>query len=426
MNKLIFDYIELLNNNGFEIAYEYKNFSNFKNIKNKNLNKIICFLEYGELKLYILKLNIEKSNYLIMLDEILCKEINFKDVTFENDYMNKIFDFTNSISVDPDFKNTGEKLLESLVKNLDFKGGLFFSYDEQNKLNLLYSTGEALKLSESFFKINKNTFDTAIELKKPILMDFSANNVFFNFSSANISLRNILINPIFSKEEVYGFIVLINKNFCVLKDLFTMLNTSEVINSIFEISIKEEKLKKMLLSTLKSLLKAQNIRIKKSPYENIRIKDLALKISDKLRLSKQDKWLLELSSYIFDVGSIGISDELFMKNNKLNEEEYETIKNHVKIGCGILENIPELPEKIKEIVLLHHEKWNGEGYPRGLMENETPILAQIIGICDVYVSMTEDRPYRKAFAKNQVINYLKEFSGIFFNPRLVNIICEVV
>ena len=124
-------------------------------------------------------------------------------------------------------------------------------------------------------------------------------------------------------------------------------------------------------------------------------------------LGTDDLERLRVGSLLHDIGKIGVSDVLLQKAEKLTEAEFAAIKEHPTIGRRILEGVhgfaPYLPA-----VELHHENWNGTGYPHGQVREQTPVDARIIHVVDAYDAMTTNRPYRKAMTHEQAIWTLRE------------------
>lgn len=127
---------------------------------------------------------------------------------------------------------------------------------------------------------------------------------------------------------------------------------------------------------------------------------------------------LSLLAKFHDIGKVGISDAILLKPGPLTSEERKEMERHSEIGHRIAQAVPELLP-IGDYILKHHEWWNGEGYPLGLKGEEIPIEDRIIAIADSYDAMTSDRPYRKALSSEAAIAELRRFSGIQFEPDLV-------
>jgi HD-GYP domain-containing protein (c-di-GMP phosphodiesterase class II) len=131
------------------------------------------------------------------------------------------------------------------------------------------------------------------------------------------------------------------------------------------------------------------------------------------------------AALLHDIGKIGISDKVLNKKGKLNEENWEAIKVHPRLGANIVSNIPNLASCVS-IILHHHERWDGGGYPEGLKGEEIPIEARILAIADTFEAMTATRPYRSAFSREEVIRELRKGAGTQFDPKLVEIFIDLI
>lgn len=127
---------------------------------------------------------------------------------------------------------------------------------------------------------------------------------------------------------------------------------------------------------------------------------------------------VEFGYLLHDVGKLGVPDVILRKPGPLDAEETELMRAHVEIGASLLEPIPGF-DSVREIVLSHHERWDGSGYPRGLHGEEIPLAARLFAVCDAYDAMTTDRPYRAALAEAQAVAQLEEGAGAQFDPEAV-------
>ena len=140
--------------------------------------------------------------------------------------------------------------------------------------------------------------------------------------------------------------------------------------------------------------------------------------------------LLLQSCQLHDVGKISISDNILKKPGKLTDEEFEEMKKHALFGEQIIEKIEALAKEsdfldyAKIFAASHHEKWNGSGYPRGLKEQNIPLLGRIMAIADVYDALTSVRPYKKAFTHEEAAKIIQDGSGVQFDPLLVEVFTQ--
>jgi len=122
-------------------------------------------------------------------------------------------------------------------------------------------------------------------------------------------------------------------------------------------------------------------------------------------------------------GKIGIPDKILNKPGKLNDEEWIQMRSHPEKGWRMLSNTKEYDD-IAEFVLYHHERWDGKGYPKGIKKEEIPLEARIIGIVDAFDAMTEVRPYKISFTKEEALAELNRCAGAQFDPKLVKMVIE--
>jgi diguanylate cyclase (GGDEF)-like protein len=147
------------------------------------------------------------------------------------------------------------------------------------------------------------------------------------------------------------------------------------------------------------------------------------RVGIRLGLSDTEQSDLKLLAYLHDIGKVAISDMILNKPGKLTSEEWEVMKTHSEVGCRIVQSAPELAT-ISKLVLYHHERWDGRGYPSGLSGNDIPKLSRIISILDTYDVMTSERSYKNAMSHEDAIEELKRCSGTQFDPYLINELCK--
>ena len=133
---------------------------------------------------------------------------------------------------------------------------------------------------------------------------------------------------------------------------------------------------------------------------------------------------LVLLTKFHDIGKIGIPDAILKKPAALDETEWKVMKTHTSIGERIALEAAEIRD-IAHLILKHHERWDGHGYPLGIAGEEIPIECRILSIVDTYDAMTNDRPYRAALSIDESRKEILKCSGTQFDPGLVNIFLEV-
>lgn len=146
-----------------------------------------------------------------------------------------------------------------------------------------------------------------------------------------------------------------------------------------------------------------------------RVSDMALKICQLIGLKERDTEKIHMAAHLHDIGKIGVPDSVLKKEGRLTDEEFECMKKHTIIGAEILGKSTLLSE-LSEIVLLHHERYDGKGYPTGRAGNEIPVGARIIAICDSIDAMTSNRCYRKAFDFEYCYAEIEKNLGKMYDP----------
>jgi len=127
---------------------------------------------------------------------------------------------------------------------------------------------------------------------------------------------------------------------------------------------------------------------------------------------------------LHDIGKIGISSDILSKPDKLSEAEFELIKTHVQNAYDILSKI-SFPWPVADIVLQHHEKIDGSGYPNGLTGKDILLEAKIISVADVVEAITAHRPYKPALGISYALKEIKKYSGIYYEPEIVDACIQV-
>ncbi len=151
-----------------------------------------------------------------------------------------------------------------------------------------------------------------------------------------------------------------------------------------------------------------------------RVAELALRIAEALGLPKEVQREIKYGSWLHDCGKIGISELILNGPQKLNREEFETVKKHSLWGADIArkENLSEIA---RNIIAYHHERHDGTGYPDGLLGDEIPMETRIVSIADVYDALITDRPYRPGYSRKEALEKMQKMRGTFHDPHLHDI-----
>lgn len=151
----------------------------------------------------------------------------------------------------------------------------------------------------------------------------------------------------------------------------------------------------------------------------------ALKLGRALNLSKKNLMLLKQAALLHDIGKLGIPDSILNKPDRLTDSEFEIIKNHPQKGYDILKGSKEL-EPIAKLILCHHEKYDGSGYPNGLAGDEIPYLSKIITIADSFDVITSKRPYKTPSSIETAAEELRKCKWSHFDGNMVDVFINIL
>lgn len=171
--------------------------------------------------------------------------------------------------------------------------------------------------------------------------------------------------------------------------------------------------------TLEALVTALDARECETGNHSQRVVRTTLAIADRMGIDGEEREHIARGALLHDIGKIGVPDQVLLKPGRLTEDEWVDMRKHPEIGARILSGIKFL-EPAAEIVLAHQERWDGEGYPRGLKGDEIPVGARIFAVADALDAITSDRPYRRGRSLKYAREEILEHSGTQFDPSVVD------
>ncbi|MBI5406544.1 MAG: response regulator [Nitrospirae bacterium] len=238
----------------------------------------------------------------------------------------------------------------------------------------------------------------------------------FNLEEVVLSVRNalekrrlILENRLY--QEHLGEIVKAQT-----EEIRQLLTTEQ--ERICELNKAIEEIDVTHSATLDALSTALDYRDNETEGHSQRVVRYSLEIGSVLGLERHDLEILGRGTLLHDIGKIGVPDVVLWKPGKLTEEEWIEMRNHVEYGYRMLKHIPFLRDAAL-IILHHHERYDGAGYPQGLRDHDIVIGARIFAIADTYDAMTTDRPYRKALTDQDAREEIARCCGSQFDPAMV-------
>ncbi len=179
-------------------------------------------------------------------------------------------------------------------------------------------------------------------------------------------------------------------------------------------------MERFVINIVKSLVHAIEVKDFYTRGHSERVNRYCMMMADRLDLDKEDKENLHWASILHDVGKIGTPETILNKPAKLDDEEYDLVKNHPLKGFEILKPIEQLAGCLPGI-LYHHERYDGKGYPEGLKGEAIPLCARIIAIADTFDAITSDRAYRSCRSPEDALSIMKNAAGSQLDAELFEI-----
>jgi HD-GYP domain-containing protein (c-di-GMP phosphodiesterase class II) len=162
----------------------------------------------------------------------------------------------------------------------------------------------------------------------------------------------------------------------------------------------------------------QEIKGRETPGHIYRMQAMAHKLAEQMGLDEHQKTNLRVGVWLHDLGMLALPDAVLFKPGALDDEEWQLVKQHPHYGYQFIREVPNLTEAA-QIVLCHHEQWNGNGYPDHKAGEQIPFLARIASIVDVYNALLSDMPYRAAWKPEAARKFMADEAGKMFDPEII-------
>jgi polar amino acid transport system substrate-binding protein len=199
---------------------------------------------------------------------------------------------------------------------------------------------------------------------------------------------------------------------------------AQLISNVYSLRLHQERERAKFQDIINSLVSAIEIKDEYTKGHAKRVSEISMEIAKEMNMPDNRIEMIEIAATLHDIGKIGTPREYLTKESKLTDYEYKIVKRHTEDTKKILKNIQGFDE-IVDFASMHHENYDGSGYPLGLCGEEIPIEAQIIQAADAFDAMTSNRSYRTAMSKDTVLNIFREQSGKQFSPEIAAIIIKL-
>lgn len=321
---------------------------------------------------------------------------------------------------------TNVLLLERILKDSGYRD-ISTTTDSREVAELHKSTGFDLILLDirmphmDGFEVMEALAEDIGEDYLPVLVLTAQTDQETRHRALELGAKDFVTKP-FDRTEVLNRI----RNLLEVRILFKQ---QKYQNEILETRVRErtEELYRTQLEIVRRLGRAGEFRDNETGMHVIRMSKSAQRLALAAGLGEDHAERILYAAPMHDIGKIGIPDRILLKPGKLDPAEWDVMKTHVTIGSDILADHPsELMQMARTIVLYHHEKWDGSGYPRGVAGIDIPIEGRLAAITDVFDALTSERPYKAAWPVERAVSLLREEAGKHFDPELVALFVEIL
>ncbi len=253
-----------------------------------------------------------------------------------------------------------------------------------------------------------------------------------DFGKENFSVYYAI--PLIVKGQVLGVFEIFHRSaFSTDQDWMNFLNTlagqaAIAIDSAMMFKNLQQSNDELTLAydkTIDGWSRALDFRDKETEDHTCRVTELTLRLARQMNIPDEELIHMRRGATLHDIGKVAMPDGILFKAAPLTDAEWGTMRLHPLIAAEILKPISYLAPALP-IPRFHHEKWDGSGYPDGLVGEEIPLAARIFAFADVYDALTSDRPYRTAWSQDNALEYIRKNSGIHFDPKIVPVFIEMM
>ena len=216
-------------------------------------------------------------------------------------------------------------------------------------------------------------------------------------------------SPLEVEEEWRSFLDVLARQAAIAIDNATLFRELQMTNTELKLAYD---------TTLEGWANALELRDHDTEGHSRRVTETTIRLARMMGIPEQEITHIQRGAMLHDIGKVGIPDRILSKPGPLTDEEWSLMKQHPVFARKLLSKIPYLQNAL-EIPYSHHERWDGSGYPEGLAGERIPLAARIFAVVDVWDALTSDRPYRPAWSEEKTLRYIREQSGVHFDPQVV-------
>ena len=326
-----------------------------------------------------------------------------------------------------------QTILNEIMHLLDIDGALVSTIENDDGLYLFDRAIGCWKvLDKVTLKVSEGLSGYIVISGKPYVNHHASHDPHFAFPELVQKLTSVAGVPLITKGETIGSIligsahVLSDNDIRLLRAIGDLAASAIHRSDLHDETIRQAReLKIAYDATLEGWAHALELRDKETQGHSLRIANMTLRLAKRLGYRDTDLENVRRGALLHDIGKMGVPDTILLKPGSLTEEEWKIMQKHPIYAYEMLSELPYFKQAL-DIPYCHHEWWDGTGYPRGLKDNEIPLVARIFAIVDAWDALISDRPYRKAWVKKEALSHIIDQSGTHFDPEVVNAFVQML
>ena len=360
-----------------------------------------------------------------------------KDIQQQIERMDALRKIDNAILGSVDIRVTLDVFLDQVTSQLGVDAAAVLSANfERGSLEYVEGRGFRTKEIKKYNTMIGKGIAGRVALERKVLTFLDLKET--DFCRPNLVEKERVVSyvgvPLIAKSRVIGVLEIFNREkLSPDEDWFDYLSTIAaqgaiaIQNAEIFSALEQSNLELRLAydATLEGWVKALDLRDHETEGHTQRVTDLTVQLAYRMGIPESEISHIRRGSLLHDIGKIGVPDHILLKPGKLTDEEMEQMKKHPVYAYEWLSPIKYLKPAL-DIPYCHHEKWDGTGYPRGLVGESIPLSARLFAVVDVWDALTSDRPYRKAWAHDRAYEYIKSESGKHFDPKVVEVFLSMM
>ena len=323
-------------------------------------------------------------------------------------------------------RTTLQKILENIKLQFKVDAADILLYDSSTQdWRVVVEVGFS-NIEESFPSFNREK--AGLSISEPQIVQIADLTTLHDICIQREGFISYISVPLIAKGTVEGFLEIFHRSPLNLGDAqvtFIEILADQAARAIDNaVVVDDQQRSKLELTlaydaTIEGWVRALDLREKDLSGHTSRVVDLTLQLARNMGVAETTLPDIQRGALLHDVGKMGIPDDILLKEENLTDDEWEILKRHPQYAYNMLAPIEYLHGAL-DIPYCHHEKWDGTGYPSGLKGEEIPFAARLFSVVDVYDTLASNRPYRRGWTQDKIMDYIQDESGKSFDPQVVD------